>query len=70
MAIGHLALASQSKNIATGSAVERVIGKRLLTDGTLQSLIAGKGDKQVGFGLGATIAARVGALIFAANTLR
>jgi hypothetical protein len=46
--------------------VERVIGKKAVTDGTAQPLTPGKADKQVGFGLGATM----GASIFATNTLR
>jgi hypothetical protein len=44
--------------------VERVIGKKPVTDGTAQPLTAIKA--QVGFGLGATM----GAAIFAANTIR
>ena len=48
-----------------GKMVERVIGKKPVTDSTAQSLTAGRADKQVGFGLGATM----GASIFATNTL-
>lgn len=50
--------------------VELVIGKKPVTVGTAQSLTAGESDKPVGFGHGATLAARGGATIFAANMLR
>jgi hypothetical protein len=48
----------------------KLFGNKPVSDGTAQSLTAGKADKQVGFGLGATLAARGGATIFANNTLR
>lgn len=50
--------------------VELVTGKKPVTDGTAQSLTAGESDKPVGFGHGATLAARGVATIFAANMLR
>jgi hypothetical protein len=69
LAFGYAFSKHQQRN-RTLWTIERVIGKKPVTDGTAQALTAGKADKQVGFGLGATLAARGGATIFANNTLR
>ena len=69
LAFGYAFSKHQQRN-RTLWTVERVIGKKPVTDGTTQSLTAGKADKQVGFGLGATMAVPGGATIFAINTLR
>ena len=69
LAFGYAFSKHQQRN-RTLWTVERVIGKKPVTDITAQALTAGKADKQVGFGLGATLAARGGATIFANNTLR
>jgi hypothetical protein len=69
LAFGYAFSKHQQRN-RTLWTVERVIGKKPVTDITAQALTAGKADKQVGFGLGATLAARGGATIFATNSLR
>ena len=67
LAFGYAFSKHQQRN-RTLWTVERVIGKKPVTDGTAQPLTAIKA--QVGFGLGATLSARAGATIFATNTLR
>lgn len=65
LAFGYAFFKHQQRN-RTLWTVERAIAKRSISDGAVPSLTAVKTEKQVGFGLGATM----GTALFAANALR